>query len=193
MPQPVFKMYGLPQAVRALEELPRRLQNKHTRIALNAAGGVLKKTAVANVPKQSGLLGRSMGVKVKVPAASFNPKHRSKPAYAVIGPRRGFLAPVAKINGKVKKLSIRAATKRVVSGAGKVFARNPARYAHLVHNPHNVVRGGKIVGRTKGHPFLTVAVRTSGQQALAKAEQKLRDGLEIERRALVNRVPVGVG
>src|SRR4029079_3117282 len=173
MPQPLFKLYGLPQAVRALEELPRRLQNRHTRIALNAAGGVLKKSAAANAPRQTGLLGRSLGVKVKVPNASFNPKHNGKPAYVIVGPRRGFLAPVARINGKIKKLSIRAATKRVVSRAGKVFARNPSRYSHLVHNPHNVVRGGQVVGRTKAHPFLTQAVQQSGQQALDKAEQKL--------------------
>src|SRR5947209_1346328 len=116
MTQPVFKMYGLPDAVRALEELPRRLQNRHTRIALNAAGGVLKKTAQAEAPKQTRLLEQSLGVKVKVPAASHNPKHWGKPAYAIIGPRRGFLAPVARIKGKIKKLSIRAAVKHVLSG-----------------------------------------------------------------------------
>src|SRR4051812_2201580 len=157
MPQKLFKLYGLPDAVRAIEELPRRLQNKHVRIALNAAGGVLKRAAQANAPRQTGLLEKSLGVKVKVPAASFNSAHHDKPAYAIIGPRRGFLAPVARVKGQTKKLSIRAATKRVLGG-GKVRARNPSRYAHLAAKSHNVVRGGKVVGRTHDHNFLAAAV-----------------------------------
>lgn len=192
MPHAVI-IEGLPGALRALDELPKRLQNKHTRIALSAAGGVLKSAAVAALAgsKKSGLLARSIGVKVVVPSASFNVKHHNKPAYLVVGARRGFLAPVARVKGKTKKLSLKAATKRVLGG-GRVKARDPARYSHLVHNPVNVVRGGKVVGRIKGNPFLAIASQRAGQQALDKATAKMRQGLEIERRALVNRVPIGV-
>lgn len=197
-----FEVKGLPQALAALRELPRRVGFKHMRIALNAGGGVLKRAAEANVPKETGLLKKSLGVKVKIPDASFNTRHHGKPAYVLIGPRRNFVrASIGGNKGKTKLLSDKKALKRVLGG-GKVNVRNPARYAHLVEggtrlhavnakNAKVLSNGSQMFGRramvkAKPNAFLRRAVNSSGIVAQTKILQKLREGVLSEALALTN-------
>lgn len=168
-----MKVYGIPETLKAFDELPKRMRVKHLRIALNAAAGLIRDAAKARVRRESGLLAASLKTKVAIPDASYNVKHHGKPAYAVIGPARNVVGPV--LNGKV--LSVRKATKHVLSG-GKVETRRPSRYAHLIERGHGGPRPAPA------YPFLGPAVAASKEQALSRAVEKLRSGLEQEAAAL---------
>jgi hypothetical protein len=192
-----IKIYGIPEALRAFGELPRRVRFKHLRIALSAGGGVVRDAYAARAHRVTGLLAKSIGVKVTIPDASFNSKHHGKPATAIVGVKRragrlmrlnkqnalkGFgaaqkaLAAERKRLNKEGKLSpLRresAAVKAVLKANPTAVYRNPSRYAHLA-GP----------GR-RGAEVLASAVRSSKAQALAKIEGKLRIGIETESRAL---------
>jgi hypothetical protein len=189
-----MELKGVPQALAALSELPRRVGFRHLRIALNAGGGILKQSAMSHAPSKTGLLRKSIGVKVKIPDASFNVKHHGKAAYIVIGPRRGFVRASINNAGAAKWLS--------VLGGGRVNTRNPARYAHLVHGGtklHQVsvkrarvlsdglnTFGRRAMVRAKPNQFLQRAVASSGAAAQAKIISKLHEGIMSEARQLAN-------
>lgn len=159
-----IKIVGVEQAVANLAMLPRKVAFKHLRIALNAAGGTIKTAIVAGAPRRTRLLSKSQAVKVKIPDASWDVKHHGKPAYVVIGTKRGAVGAVA--GGK--SLSIRKATKRVLSG-GKVKTVRPSRYAHLAERKHG---------------YMAAAARRAGTQATQRAAQKLAAAFETEAAAL---------
>lgn len=192
MSRQVVKVFGVSDCVAAFSDLPRTVQNRHMRIALNAAGGVIRDAAVANLPRETGLLRKSVKVKVRVPNASHNQKHWGRPAYAVIGPARRVVGLATTVLGKT-----RAGIKRAIkaqTGAGSVRIRRPSRYAHLIERgtkPH-VIRaktssqlsdGGTVFGKTVRHPgtqgihFLSRAVSSYGQVAVGKMTRKLQDGV----------------
>lgn len=194
---PQIKVYGVPHAVRAFEQLPRRVQFRHLRIALNAGGGVIRDAYKARAHQETGLLAKSIGVKVAIPDASFNPKHHGKPAYAVIGVKRkagrivrlnkqgklkGFGAGQKELNAarvrltKEGKLTPRQrdrfAVKLALKNAPGAVFRNPSRYAHLA-GPDR-----------KGVEVFAAAVSASKAQAGARIIDKLKQGLTTEAAAL---------
>jgi HK97 gp10 family phage protein len=189
----VLRVGGVQDTLNAFRDLPRAIRNKHMRIAMNAGAGVIRDAAVANAPKQSGLLRKSLKIKVRVPDASYNVKHHGKPAYAVIGPARHVVARVATIKGVVKTITTRQAIKRSFGGGG-FTTRRPSRYAHLVEKgtrPHGIKAksGGllsnqqAVFGRSVKHPGtkpqrpMARAVQSSGEAAKNKVIQKLHDGI----------------
>jgi HK97 gp10 family phage protein len=188
----VLRVGGVQDTLNAFRDLPRAVRNRHMRIAMNAGAGVIRDAAVANAPKQSGLLKKSLKIKVRVPDASFNTAHHGKPAYAVIGPAHHVVGHVARIKGVVKKITTRQAIKRSFGG-GAVY-RRPSRYAHLVEkgtrghdikatNAKVLSDGATVFGRAVKHPgtkaqsFLARAVRSSGAAAQGKVIAKLKDGI----------------
>lgn len=195
---PVIKVFGVPEAIRNIEQLPIRLRNKHMRIALNAGAGLIRDAAKPFVPVDSGLLKKSLAVKVKIPQASTNSDHWDKPSYAVIGVRRRsgkFLARTKKgrlrgygnANRELKRarafeVSGQTARQREVEAVRftrSMFPRseyrNPSRYAHLVE------KGTK---RTHARPFLQPAVAIAGAAAGAKIVAKLNAAVHAEAAAL---------
>lgn len=151
------------QLMSNLAQFPRNVAFLHFRKGLNAWGGVVRNKARTLARRQTGLLQKSLTVKVKIPDRSYNIKHHGKPAYVMVGPSRRVVAPV--VSGK--KLSIRKATKRVLGG-GRVQTRRPSRYAHLVERGH---------GGGQAHPFIGPAQeygKTVGMDALF---DKLRQGI----------------
>lgn len=194
----VIKVFGVDDAVRAFRELPRRVGFKHLRIAINAGCGVIKTRYAGAVKKRTGLLSKSIAVKVTIPDASFNSQHHGKPAYGVVGVKRRA-GRIMRINkqGKLKGLGagqrdLAAQRKKLAaegkltplkreseavrfalaSNAGAVY-RNPSRYAHLA----GPKRDGAAV-------LQSVVAQTKGQ-AVAKISEKLTQGIETERAALV--------
>ena len=157
-----------------LEQLPRRVRIKHLRIGLNAWGGVVKAKAVARAPVETGLLKKSIIVKVTIPDASFDVQHHGKPARVIVGPSRNVVAPFIRKGGKTRKLGLTRATKLVLGGT-KVRVRKPSRYAHLVE------KGTK---RSKARPFIAPAQRAGERQGMEKLAAKLRDGIAAEVAAL---------
>jgi hypothetical protein len=194
---PTIRIHGVPEALRAFDQLPRRVRFKHLRIALNAGGGVIRDAYKARAHRETGLLSKSIGVKVTIPDASFNSKHRGKPATAVVGVKRkaGRMMRLNKKNalkgfglaqrelvterkrltkeGKLSPLKReRAAVKAVLDKNKEADYRNPARYAHLA-GP----------GR-KGAEVLASAVRQAKSQVGVRITEKLKQGIEQETRAL---------
>jgi len=55
-----------------------------------------------------------------------------------------------------------------------VIARARAPHAHLVEFGHDVVRGGRVVGQAKPHPFL----RPAADEELARAAQEFAQAVE---------------
>lgn len=188
----VVKVHGVPDTLAAFADLPRTLQNRHMRIAINAAGGVIRDAAAANVPRETGLLRKSLKVKARVPNASHDVRHWGKPAYAVVGPARKVVGLATTVRG-VTRGGIKRAIK-AQSGIGAVRIRRASRYAHLVERgtkPHRITAknarvlsdGAGVFGETVNHPgskgraFLSQAVSGYGQVALGKMQRKLLEGV----------------
>lgn len=182
----VWKVTGTKFSIDALNSLDGRLRFKHVRIALFAGGGVIKRAAIRNAPKDSGLLQKSIRVKVKVPDASYNKSHHGKPAYAVIGPGRGIVGFRSK-TGRISAKTLAAATKTASISKGKIvtvkerdrfiplgggklltFNRRASRYAHFAE------KGRKGKGGTH---FLANAATQSAPAAIAAIQSKLADGI----------------
>jgi HK97 gp10 family phage protein len=189
----VLRVGGVQDTINAFRDLPRAIRNRNLRIAMNAGGGVIRDAAVANAPKETGLLKKSLKIKVRVPDASYNVAHHGRPAYAVIGPSRYVVGPTIRKGNKPKLLTIRRAVKHVLGG-GRVQTRSPSRYAHLVEKgtrQHNIrpksggllSDGSAVFGPLVHHPgtkaqsFLSKAVRSSGAAAQKMIVQKLHDGI----------------
>lgn len=164
----IIHVAGVPQALAAFRELPRRVGIKHLRIGLNAAGGLIRDRARALAPKESGLLKRSLAVKVKIPAASYNSAHHSKPAYAIIGPKRNFVRAVAKTSKGFRTKGAAGIAKAHLSGK-TVTLRRPSRYAHLAE---------------KHQSFINAAERQVASAAVSKMAAKLKAGFAQESAAL---------
>lgn len=185
------------RAVLNLQSLPAKVRNRHMKIAMSAAGGVVARQAIANLPKATGLLRKSIKVKAVVPDASYNVKHHGKPAYAIVGPTRRVVGPVIRgKDGKAKKLSDKKAFKYVMGG-GKVETRSPSRYAHLIERgtkPHVIKSktgkllssGSRVFGRSVNHPgtkgtsFLSRALFGTRSASLAAMQRKLTEGINTE-------------
>ena len=171
----IIRVEGVLKALRNFEQLPAKMQFKQLRIALNAAGGVIRDRAKAIAPRDSGLLRRSLDVKAKIPNESFNPKHWGKPEYVVIGANRRFSGAVtATSSGKTRVLATRKSIVKAAFNRATIVRRRPSRYIHLVEHDH-AKRGG--AGTVMGMPFLDTAVRTEGQVAQLKMIRKLEQGL----------------
>lgn len=189
------KVFGVKEAMHAFRELPRRVGLKHLRIALNAGAGVVRDRYASIAHKQSGLLSKSVGIKVKIPDASFNAQHHGKPAYAVIGPKRnagrfmrinkqgklkGYGAAQKALTAERKRLASTltprareaAAAASVAKQFGGAIFKSPSRYAHLA-GPNR-----------RGAPVLASAANQTRGQAQQRIADKLAQGIETERRAL---------
>jgi hypothetical protein len=156
-----------------LNQLPRNVQHRQLRIALNAWGGEVRNVAKRSAAKETGILRRSLRVKVKIPAASFNPTHRTKPAYVVVGPGKGIVGPARRNSrGQLRSTSLKRATKTVLTG-GTIYTRRPSRYAHLVEKG--------VKGHSRAQPFISRGQAVGNSQyGLNILRAKLRQGIEAE-------------
>jgi len=165
--------HTLGETLKAFDKFPRAFRNKNFRIALSAMAGIQRASASKFAPKQTKLLSKSLAIKVKVPAASFNKKHHSRPAYSVVGPNKNIVrASIVDRRGRTRLLTDKKALKHVLSG-NKVIVRKPSRYAHLAENE----------GR-KPSRFMSRASIKSQRAALYVAERKLKDAAEKEARRI---------
>lgn len=171
------QIHGVPQAIAAMQHLTPAVRIRWMRQAMNAAGGVIKRQVVANAPVRTGLLKKSIRVKVGIPQASRNPKLHDKPGYALVGPGRGLQTIVSK-RGKYSLITQKkTAAARL---AGKKFSNiSPSRYAHLAEAGRN---GG--VGATR---FMARAVQQVAAQANQKFAAKIAQGIKTEAARLASK------
>jgi predicted pyridoxine 5'-phosphate oxidase superfamily flavin-nucleotide-binding protein len=126
-----------------LGRVEKAVGRKHLLIGLNAAGSPAKATAQAESARETGLLSKSMIVRV--------PRDRKTryPSGVVIGASRKVVRAFIQKGGVGKLLTDRKATKRVLGG-GKVRVRKPSRYAHLAERKkpaiHKAARTLEVVG-----------------------------------------------
>ena len=133
--------------------LKKHIRDQALKPLVQQIGRMVASAAMGMVPKQTGLLARSIGVSsVKLYKATgsnaVDPSQNvtgrletSGPAdvvYVAVGPRRGFGRQVARnAKGKLKILGKKA--------SGGVL-RDPVKYGHLVEGGHQIVTGGFAPG-----------------------------------------------
>ena len=152
-------MSGVDGVLKSIQQLPNNVRRRGMRIALSAAGGEYKTATAARVPRETGLLKRSLGVKVAVPT---NPR---KTAWVKVGARRGFRQRVE----RNKRGKLRAVSKQVqtlLPEHAKTIYRNPTRYLHIVE-------GGSKRG-VRAQKFMERATVVASGRASARIAEKLR-------------------
>jgi hypothetical protein len=167
-----------------LQRVNKGVARKHLLIGLNAAGGPAKAVAQARAARETGLLQKSMIVKVP------RDKNTRIPTGVLVGPGRGkgkFVRPnkAGKLKGfGAAQRALVAERKRLASGkigkpiqreraAIKAVAaqftegryRNPTRYAHLAE---------------RKSPAIHAAFRTLQTAGVAKLVQKIEQGIAAE-------------
>ena len=181
----VIHQVTLRQLLTNLTLLPRRVGLRVFRVALNAWGGTVRDKAKSLARRETGLLQKSLKIKVRIPDASYNVKHHGKPAYVMVGPARNVIGPIA----RGKKLSDKKAFKRVMSG-GRVQTRRPSRYAHLIERgtkPHAIkFKSGRTIQHpgTAAHPFIGPAQQHGNTVGIATFVRKMEEGIAREAGAL---------
>jgi hypothetical protein len=181
------KLSGVPECIAALKHVPDSIKRKHLRVALNAAGGLLKQGAISRVPARTRLLKQALGVKVT--------QKRNGEWYTVVGAKRGMRRAVKTTRaGKTKALSKRATSNlKFTPGGGARQYIDPARYLHLVEKgtrAHYVsvknkrvlagnggIWGRRAVVRAKASRFMAATAQSVGPAAQAKAIHKLQEAI----------------
>lgn len=135
------KIEGADQVVSALQDLEKKVRKKALRAAVSKAGSIILKRAKQLAPKDSGLLKKSLGRKVKV--------YPSGVAVAIVGPRKGFRQDATRRKGKWAAVSTIA---------------DPTKYGHLVElgtAPHTLKRSGISHPGSSPRSFLRAALDSS--------------------------------
>lgn len=150
-----------------LEGLKKALRNRILKRAIGAGTKLILREAKARAPRETGLLRKSLGRKVKV-------YRNSGTVVGIVGPRAGFKETVTRSRGRWLP--------------GPVVS-DPIRYAHLVElgtRPHALGKGSNLrKGRQSGHthpgaaarPFLRPAVQALGTQVRAAIAREVAAGL----------------
>jgi HK97 gp10 family phage protein len=137
------KLEGLEGVLKRLGRLKKQTtRSKILRKAINAAARPVLKAARGLVPVQSGLLKKSLGMKVKT-------YRKSGTVIAIIGPRTGF--------------------KREVTVGGQKQLRNPTKYAHLVELGRQAVRVKKKKVLAGSGRFFGKSVQAARPQSFLRA------------------------
>ena len=172
-----FKLSGLDDIRKVLTTLPRELQDKVMRVAVQRAAKPLVSSAklFAGRSRKTGALVESIGAVVK--------KGKKGGVYAVVGPRRGYYR-----GGLALK-----------KGTDRRGANSPAHYAHLVEYGHNVVAPIKGTTRRKNaaksaangkawvaaKPFLRPALMASESAVIGEMAAGVQDGIAKQLKRLV--------
>jgi HK97 gp10 family phage protein len=157
------ELTGIKDLVGTLARLKKAVRNKLLRGAVGDGSKILLQAVKAKAPRESGLMRKSLGRRLKV-------YRNSGTVVGIVGPRTGF--------------------KREVSVGGRAGGRNPTKYAHLVEGGRRPVRivnkkvltdGGIFYGRevaaARAQPFMHEALAESGARVQAAVRQKLTDGI----------------
>jgi hypothetical protein len=171
---------GVPEAIAALDKFSLGIQRKQTRIALSAAGGVIKQEVIKRVPVRFGILKKYQIVKTAL-------SKDKNIAYTIVGAKRRVKVAVSeKKNGE---LGVIATFQRKKDGALKVSGEKrlvkaetsgksvayqvPSRYSHLAER------------KTK---YLAKSLASAQYRAAEAAIRKLKQGVEEETRKAASKI-----
>ena len=146
-----IKLVGVKEAIADIQRLGFRVRKLHSRNAVSAAGGVMRREIERTAPEESGTLKRNIRVRIGV-------KKSTGDWYASIGARRK--AKVKGVKSSVKQaVSFRkdgtakriteARAKKILAVGGRVGYRGPSRYIHLTEK-RNASSAGYISAAAKG-------------------------------------------
>lgn len=169
-----FTLIGMDELMRRMRTLDDNLRNKVAAQAVRAAAGPIIRAAKQRVPSETGMLGASIGQRVKT-------YRRSAVSISVIGPR-------SDVQGKKRKEAGWAG--KVRQGSRRAEQRKPAYYAHLAEfgtsghwQAWTMIKPGLIVPVPHYHPgsagslFLTQAFESKYGAALDAIKVKIRSAL----------------
>jgi HK97 gp10 family phage protein len=148
MPVPKMRFKMLDDPIKRMESLKQGVRNQILRKAVRAGAKAPRELAKRLAPRDSGILARSMSVKIKTS------KKKPDLTYAVVGPKRGI---------QTKKK------------AGAIQWARPSKYMHLVEygTKAHSTKSGDTVGRTlkrkKGADKVIPHVQTGQKVKGAKA------------------------
>lgn len=132
-----MKLLGHRQLMHALRQFKPSVRRRIMRPAMRKAARIIVRDAKALAPKETGLLKRSIGMRMRVSGKTGN-------ILVVIGPRHGFGAKVTR-DPKGKLVSLHTRKRQSQYAGAETVYRNPTKYAHLVEfgsAPH--VQAGKL-------------------------------------------------
>lgn len=132
-----LELGGVEQIWANLDTFTAEVRDKITKRAMKAATDPLLREMKKLVPRDFDVLRDAIEVKI----TSSGQKGNRIRAY--IGIRRGIKVPT-----KIFKRGKRK---------GNVLVAIPTKYAHLIEFGHDIVRGGKVVGRVKPKSFIRAA------------------------------------
>jgi HK97 gp10 family phage protein len=120
---------GVKDMLAALDGLKKAVRNRILKRAVNKGIKIILKAAKGRAPRESGLLKKSLGSKVKV-------YRSSGVVVGIVGPRKGFKGEVVRKKGRWFPVSVYS---------------DPVRYAHLVelgtsHAPAKPFLGPAVTG-----------------------------------------------
>lgn len=160
-----FKLEGFQDVMRRMRSLQKKARGRLLRKAVTAASRLILRAAKAKVSRRTGLLRKSLGIKVKT-------YRRSGVVVGVIGPRSGF-------------------KRQVTLPDGSQELENPTVIAHLVEKGRRAVAvktkkvlatGKTIFGRqvraVPARPFMRPAFDSNKAAAEALIRDTIRQGLE---------------
>lgn len=173
-----IEVKGAEATLRAFAGLGARVRQRIVRDSLRRSYGPsvqsIKQMASASV--DTGTLKKSIGTKES---------NRPARALAVIGPRRRMGRIIVAGKRGRRKIASRAYERAIAAlppGQSYEF-RNPVKYSHLVEFGHNIVRGGRVVGRVAARPFVEPGFAFTKYAALERFKK------EFERRTLAAAKP----
>lgn len=179
MVQIVAEVIGTKEIVAALNALPRLTRKRALRSVFPKAGRVVAKAGKKTVPKEAGVLSKSMGTKAYTSGLDVG---------AVVGPRSKVAKYVVPDTAKGKR-RIRVATsaagikalKRGSADAADLVLRWPVKYAHVLElGRKSSARGGRL----RALHWLEQAHRRTRSSVSSKIRVGLKDAVERETRKL---------
>lgn len=156
---------GLADVFQRLRGVERKVRTKILRQAVQGAGRLILKAARAKVAVRTGLLRKSLGVKVKV-------YRKSGVAVAVVGPRTGFKRTVKLPDGSFEIEDPTNIAHLVEKGRRAVSVKT----AKVLSN--GTVVFGRRVASVPARPFLRPALDNNKGAVEALIRQTVKEGLE---------------
>lgn len=166
------KLEGVEKAIHSLDGLGRTLRNKILRKAVNASARIMLKAARSLAPRGTGLLKKSLGVRIKT-------YQKSGAVVAIIGPRTGF------------KKTRQGKTLTAFGKKMKASGQNPTKYVHLIEFGRAEVRVkkkkvlsdgstiyGTVVKSVPPRPFLRKAFEQTKNAVVETMKQRIAEELE---------------
>jgi len=180
---------------RMFRELPARAQMRVLRPAMERAAKIVAASETGEAPKETGLLGQSIGVST---TRTYGTSGGSSKIFIAVGVRRGFRrAVVATKRGRVRHLG--KAASEAAEAAGDAQMRNPTKYLHLVTRGRKAIVAsrrkilvssvsgrflGKSVAAVPPNPFIQRAFDASAEQAASAVLAAGVAGIEAEASSL---------